>query len=287
MSTESFSLFDLSPGRVFAERFKIDRIHRHNGLVPAFAATDDQSGEDVCLMVFPPSLFEDSSQAEEFRAACQPWLRVRSPHCARVREIGQQSSAILWVTDPPRGTSLRKHLEAQKRVAPELAVRMGLDMLDGLIAIHDVGLVHGDVKPQTVYVEEKKRPQAQLVDGGVTPGLWNAKHLGERTALIGTPFYAPVEQFGGESPDVQSDVYNVATVLFEMIAGVLPWPGKSYLEVFQAKLDRHPPSIRRRASDVEITPELEKAIVAGMLADRRERYHSATEFRDALQAAAS
>jgi hypothetical protein len=76
-------------------------------------------------------------------------------------------------------------------------------------------------------------------------------------------------------------------VLFEMIAGVLPWPGKSYLEVFQAKLDRHPPSIRRRASDVEITPELEKAIVAGMLADRRERYHSATEFRDALQAAAS
>ena len=94
------------------------------------------------------------------------------------------------------------------------------------------------------------------------------------------------QQFGGESPDVQSDVYNVATVLFEMIAGVLPWPGKSYLEVFQAKLDRHPPAIRKRASDVKISVELEKAIVAGLMADRRERYQSASEFRDALQAAA-
>src|SRR6185295_19899496 len=110
-----------------------------------------------------------------------------------------------------------------------------------------VGLVHGDIKPSTIYVDAKsKKLGPQLVDGGITPGLWNAKHLGERTALIGTPFYAPVEQFGGESPDVQSDVYNVATVLFEMATGVLPWKGKSFLEVFQAKLQKTPPSMKAR-----------------------------------------
>jgi serine/threonine-protein kinase len=141
------------------------------------------------------------------------------------------------------------------------------------------------VKPSTIYVAERKGKgglHAIMVDGGVTPGLWNAKHLGDRTALIGTPFYAPVEQFGGESPDVRSDVYNVATVLFELASGVLPWPGKSLLEVFQAKLDKRAPSMRARAPGVQVPSELERTILAGLMADRSQRYADAAEFKAKL-----
>ena len=63
------------------------------------------------------------------------------------------------------------------------------------------GLVHGDIKPHTIHLEMLKKPHVQLVDGGITPGLWTAKHLGDKTALIGTPFYAPIEQFGGDIAD--------------------------------------------------------------------------------------
>ena len=155
----------------------------------------------------------------------------------------------------------------------------------GLERIHKAELVHGDIKPHTIHVSEgRKGLHAQLVDGGITPGLWNAKHLGEHTALIGTPFYAPVEQFGGESPDVQSDIYNVATVLFELACGTLPWPGSSFLEVFQAKLDRNAPSMAARAPDAELGPGREQAIVQGLMADRRGRYSDAADFRAALEA---
>jgi len=123
--------------------------------------------------------------------------------------------------------------------------------------------------------------EAQLVDGGVTPSLWNAKGLGEKTALVGTPYYAPVEQFGGEAADVRSDIYNLATVLYECATGVLPWKGASFLEVFQAKL-QDPPAMKKRAPEVELDPQLEAAILRGCLADKRKRYASAREFQDAL-----
>ena len=129
-------------------------------------------------------------------------------------------------------------------------------------------------------------PDASSTHGGVTTGMWSAKHLGEHTALIGTPYYAPVEQFGGESPDRQSDIYNVSTVLFECATGVLPWPGKTLLEVFQAKLDRSEPSMKRRAPKCDVPAALESAIVKGLLADRDERYVNATELRESLAAVA-
>jgi serine/threonine protein kinase len=168
---------------------------------------------------------------------------------------------------------------------------IGVSTLEALEAVHARKLVHGDIKPSTVHVQERDGTSAalavQLVDGGVTPGLWNAKHLGDRTALIGTPFYAPVEQFGGESPDVASDVYNVAAVLFELCTGVLPWPGRSFLEIFQAKLEKHAPSMRKRAPDVEVEPEFELAVQRGLFADKRQRYATAAQFKAALQPFAS
>ena len=103
--------------------------------------------------------------------------------------------------------------------------------------------------------------------------------------MIGTPFYAPVEQFGGDSPNVQSDVYNAATVLYELAAGVLPWSGRTILEIFQAKLEKAPPSIASRAPGVQVSARLEAAIAGGLMADWRARYRSAAEFRAALQAA--
>jgi serine/threonine-protein kinase len=283
MPPESFSVFDLVPGKVLASRYKIVRPHRQSGLSATFEATEEKTGERCELTVFPAALFDRPEQAEEYRQSLEPWKKVRSPSVARVRDlISLAGSNLLLATDFPGTTSLREWMKPKKRLEAEAVVQLGIALLDGLIAIHGQGLVHGDIKPTTIFMNGKETTPAQLVDGGITPGLWNAKHLGEHTALIGTPFYAPVEQFGGESPDVLSDIYNAATVLFEATTGMLPWPGASFLEVFQAKLDKHPPSMHRRAPDVDVEPALERAIVGGLLADRRERYPTAAAFREVL-----
>ncbi len=290
MATESFSLFDLAPGKQIAGRYRIVKPHRRSGLSSVFEAVDERAdgGEARCsLNVFPGPLFEGAAQADEFRAGWKPWQSVRSGHVVAIRDVlALPQNTTILVGDFPGGTTVRDWLARNGHATPQQTAELGLGLLDGLVAIHSQGLVHGDIKPQTIFLDQGQDGalHAWLVDGGITTGLWSAKHLGEHTALIGTPFYAPVEQFGGDSPDVQSDVYNLATVLFECATGVLPWPGSSMLEVFQAKLDKEPPSMRKRAPKVEVPPALEHAIVGGLLADKRQRYRGAAEFRDALRA---
>ena len=141
------------------------------------------------------------------------------------------------VTEFPEGESLRSRLNREECLDLIEIVTVGHQLLEGLCNVHEQGLVHGDIKPYTVHLQGVGSDvRAVLVDGGVTPSLWTAKGLGDTTVLLGTPYYAPVEVFGGDAPDVRSDIYNTATVLYECVTGMLPWRGKSFLEVFQAKL---------------------------------------------------
>jgi serine/threonine-protein kinase len=287
MSKSTFSAFDLAPGRVVADRFRIDGVSRQSGLAAVFVAHDRKRDATCELSVFPAALFDGPEQVAEYCEELTRWTSVRSSHVASVREVSVVGGALMEVSDRPRGDTLRTWLKDNRRMSREQTLSLGLDLLDGVMAIHGRGLVHGDIKPQTIFVEQREDGLCPvLVDGGVTAGLWNAKHLGDRTALIGTPFYAPVEQFGGDSPDVQSDVYNVATVLFESATGVLPWPGRSLLEVFQAKLERSAPSMTARAPDLEIDSDFEAAVTRGLLADRKQRYEDAAGFHAALSALA-
>lgn len=284
MTLEAASLFDLAPGKLFADRWRIVGPRRNAGFSAAIEVVDQRSGELRELQLFPPTLFDTKEQAEELMARLAAWTRLRSEAVLRVFEILPiEPHTLALLTDAPEGVVLRTHIDERGALRHADVIRLGLGILDGLVAIHALELIHGDVKPSTIFVRgEAGDPRPLLVDGGVTGGLWTAKGLGNKTALIGTPYYAPIEQFGGESPDVRSDVYNVATVLFECATGVLPWPGTSFLDVFQAKLDKRPPSMKKRAPKIEVDGRLEQAIVTGLLADKSERYASAAEFRAAL-----
>lgn len=288
MSQTSPSPFDLRPGTVLRERYELVRPFRQGGMSTTFEVTDGREGVRRELQVFPAALFEGREQAHEFARSLAHWREIEHPAVLRVREVeAYDDGTILLVTDFPRGEALRDRLKRDGREPAATARAVGIALLEGLCAIHERGQIHGDVKPSTVWVDDEGgdlRPV--LTDGGITLGLWSAKHLGDKTALIGTPFYAPIEQFGGDPPNVQSDLYNVATVLYELVTGVVPWSGRSFLEIFQAKLEKAPPTMRERAPSVEVPEDFEDAVRGGLMADRHERYASADEFLDALRACA-
>ena len=285
MAQKTISLFDLAPGKILLDRYKIKKPNRHGGMSTTFEVEDQNGGGGCELQVFPAALFESPKQAGEFAEAIGAWKRVVNPAVLATREVhALEDGTTLLVTDLPQGTSLRDWQRDHPVATPAQAVDLGIQLLEGLSAIHGADLVHGDIKPLTIHVTTGRKLAATLVDGGITPSVWSAKHLGDKTALIGTPFYAPIEQFGGDAPNVQSDVYNVATVLFELLTGVIPWKGKSFLEVFQAKLDKKPPSMKARAPKVEVPKALEEAVVGGLMADRHERYSSAEDFKKRLAA---
>jgi len=285
---KTISLFDLAPGKTLVERYKILRTNRHGGMATTFAVEDRESGQTLEMQVFPSALFESSRQSSEFAESLARWKDLHASSVLAARDVHSiEDGTILYLTDLPPGRSLRERLQEKPRATSKETLAIGRQLLDELAAIHGAGLVHGDIKPHTIHVEESKGLRVTLVDGGITRALWSAKHLGDKTALIGTPYYAPVEQFGGESPDVQSDLYNLATVLYQLVSGAMPWKGKTFLEVFQSKLAKSPPPMRNLAPEVEVQSDLEAAISVGLMADRSLRYKTAAEFKARLAAVKS
>jgi serine/threonine protein kinase len=283
MSQKSLTLFDLVPGKTLLERFRVKKACRHGGIATTFEVEDTfENDAKRELQIFPGAIFDRPEQGAEFAVAMGEWRQVQSESVLSVLDVvALEDGTVLLVTDFPPGHSLRDWIQEHGKMPWKRVVRIGLQLLGGLEQVHDVDLVHGDVKPSTIQIT--KDHDATLVDGGITPALWDIKHLGDRTQLVGTPVYAPVEQFGGDAPDVQSDVYATATVLFELLSGSVPWKGKSFLEVFQAKLDRKPPSLSRAAPEVELPDGLEEILAEGMMADSNERFGSAGEFRERLE----
>lgn len=279
----ALTLFDIVPGKILGERFLVNGTCRQGGLSAVFNVRDEREERDCELQLFPAGLFEEAGEADDFVASWERWQAVASPIVAGVLEVVDLGGSKALITESANGLSLRKLLDSGRKFTAAEVIAVGLELCGGLSALHGRGLAHGDVKPNTIMIaEEGGRLAPMLIDGGVTSGLWAAKHLGEHTALIGTPFYAPIEQFGGTAPDARSDVYNLATVLFEMAAGVLPWKGKSFLEVFQAKLEKLVPRMSQRSPDVEVSKALEAVIAVGLATDRNERYPDAIRFGAAL-----
>jgi serine/threonine-protein kinase len=280
---KAISVFDIAPGKTLDGRYRVVRTNRQGGFSTAFEVEDVGDGSHWELQLFPGGMFERPGQAAAFRALLEPWNGVHCESVSRVREVLDiPPDGLALISELPQGESLRARLNRERRLSRAEVLALARRLLHGLVELHGRGLVHGDIKPYTIHVQgHGVETHPKLVDGGVTPGLWTAKDLGDKTTLIGTPFYAPIEQFGGDAPDVRSDVYNLATVLYEALCGVLPWAGKTFLEVFQSKLS-DPPPMKKRAADVEVDPALEDVIRRGCLADRNRRLSSAEEFLRSL-----
>lgn len=283
---KSLTLFDFAPGSVVDDRFEILGPHRQGGMSATFAVTDRMDGAKRELQVFPGALFETPKEGAKFAESLERWRAVQHDNVLHVIDVqAKEDGATLLLSEFPPERVLREIMKDKEPLAAEEVRRLGLSLSEGLSACHQAGLVHGDIKPFTVHLRVDDERQPVLVDGGITRGLWSAKHLGDKTALIGTPVYAPVEQFGGDPPSEVSDIYNLSTVLYELVSGVVPWPGSNFLEIFQAKLEKVVPPMRRRAPGVEVPLELEAAIAKGLCADPRDRWQSAAELAEALSAA--
>jgi serine/threonine-protein kinase len=285
MESTSLTLFDLVPGNTILERYKLIQAHRQSGMSAVFEAEDTEEGRHCEVQVFPSSLFEGPEQAAEFGERIGTWRALSGETTLTVHDVRVlRDGAVLISTEFPRGQSLRAWLTDHSRMAGAKSVAVCRKLLDGLAEIHEAGLVHGDIKPETIYFEPDG-DGAVFVDGGVTPSLWAAKHMGTQTTLIGTPFYAPLELFTGDAPDPISDLYSLSTVLYEQVSGVLPWSGRSFIDVFQSKMQKVPPAMSSRAPEAEVDPALESVVARGLSADRKSRYASAQQFIDALESA--
>ncbi|MFH9660642.1 serine/threonine-protein kinase [Streptomyces sp. NPDC017248] len=184
----------------------------------------------VAIKLLREDLASDQELVGRFVQERTALLGLEHPHIVTVRDLVVDGNDLALVMDLVRGTDLRTRLERERRLAPEAAVAIVADVADALAAAHAAGIVHRDVKPENVLLDM----QGPLGPGGAHPALLTdfgvAKLIDSpkrtrATKIIGTPDYLAPEIVEGLPPRAAVDIYALATVLYELLAGFTPFGG--------------------------------------------------------------
>ncbi|MFI2200568.1 serine/threonine-protein kinase [Streptomyces sp. NPDC020192] len=184
----------------------------------------------VAIKMLREDLASDQELVGRFVQERTALLGLEHPHIVTVRDLVVDGNDLALVMDLVRGTDLRTRLERERRLAPEAAVAIVADVADALAAAHAAGVVHRDVKPENVLLDM----QGPLGPGGAHPALLTdfgvAKLIDSpkrtrATKIIGTPDYLAPEIVEGLPPRASVDIYALATVLYELLAGFTPFGG--------------------------------------------------------------
>jgi serine/threonine protein kinase len=209
----------------------------------------------VAIKLLREDLASDQDLVGRFVQERTALLSLDHPHIVGIRDLVVDGTDLALVMDLVRGTDLRSRLERERRFAPEAAVAMAADVADALAAAHAAGVVHRDVKPENVLLDsaapagQGAAAPALLTDFGIAR-LVDAPRRTRATRIIGTPDYLAPEIIEGLPPRASVDIYALATVLYELIAGFTPFGGG------------HPGAVLRRhvTETVAPLPELPDAL---------------------------
>ncbi|MFF2201750.1 serine/threonine-protein kinase [Streptomyces sp. NPDC058145] len=184
----------------------------------------------VAIKLLREDLASDQELVGRFVQERTALLGLEHPHIVSVRDLVVDGNDLALVMDLVRGTDLRTRLERERRLAPESAVAIVADVADGLAAAHAAGIVHRDVKPENILLDMQgplgpggSHP-ALLTDFGVAKLIDSPKRT-RATKIIGTPDYLAPEIVEGLPPRAAVDIYALATVLYELLAGFTPFGG--------------------------------------------------------------
>lgn len=184
----------------------------------------------VAIKLLREDLASDQELVGRFVQERTALLGLDHPHVVSVRDLVVDGNDLALVMDLVRGTDLRTRLDRERRMAPEAAVAIVADVADGLAAAHAAGVVHRDVKPENVLLDM----QGPLGPGGSHPALLtdfgvakliDSPRRTRATKIIGTPDYLAPEIIEGLPPRAAVDIYALATVLYELLAGFTPFGG--------------------------------------------------------------
>ncbi|WP_037675306.1 serine/threonine-protein kinase [Streptomyces griseus] len=184
----------------------------------------------VAIKLLREDLASDQELVGRFVQERTALLGLEHPHVVSVRDLVVDGNDLALVMDLVRGTDLRTRLTRERRLAPEAAVAIVADVAEGLAAAHAAGVVHRDVKPENVLLDMQGpigpggSHRALLTDFGVAK-LIDTPRRTRATKIIGTPDYLAPEIVEGLPPRASVDIYALATVLYELLAGFTPFGG--------------------------------------------------------------
>jgi serine/threonine-protein kinase len=262
-----------------ADRYAIQRELGEGGMATVYLARDLKHNREVAVKVLKPELAAALGH-ERFLREIEISARLRHPHILPLYDSGESDGFLFYVMPYVEGESLAERLRREKQLPLEDAVRIAREVADALSYAHGRDVVHRDIKPDNILLESG---HAVVADFGIARAITAAggEQITETGMAVGTPRYMSPEQVAGQQDlDGRSDLYSLACVLYEMLAGQPPFTGPTLESIIAQHLSAEPPSITaiRPAVPAALAGVLQRAL-AKTPADR---FNPVAQFSDAL-----
>jgi serine/threonine kinase PknH len=258
-------------------RYRLIELLGRGGMGEVWRAYDTATNRTVAIKLLPPQLAQDQTFVQRFRREAEAAAQLNSPHIIPIHDYGEIDGRLFVNMRLIEGRDLHQIL-ADGPLAPARAVRIIEQIAKALNAAHKIGLIHRDVKPSNILLDEDDF--AYLIDFGIARGA-DATRLTGTGSIIGSWHYMSPERMRAGEVDARSDVYALACVLYECLTAATPFPGDSAEQQITAHLMAPPPcpSINHPA----VPASLDAVIAIGMAKDPDQRYPTTVELATAAQ----
>jgi beta-lactam-binding protein with PASTA domain/predicted Ser/Thr protein kinase len=260
-------------------RYRVVRRIGSGGMADVYCADDTHLGRQVAIKVLHRRFAQDQEFVERFRREAKSAAGLNHPNVVGVFDRGEHEGTYYIAMEFLEGQTLKDIIAAEAPMAQERVIDLGLQILQAAGFAHSHGVIHRDFKPHNVIVDQQGH--AKVTDFGIARA--GASEMTETGSIMGTAQYLSPEQAQGHAVTATSDIYSIGVMLYEMLAGRLPFEGDSAVAVALKHLSEVPAPISQWRPDVH--PALEAVVMAALAKDPAQRWQSAEDLAAGLEAA--
>ena len=265
-------------GKLFDDRYRLERKIGSGGMADVYLAVDESLGRQVAIKILSDRYASDAGFVERFRREASAAASLNHPNIVSVYDRGEAEGTYYIAMEFLDGPTLKDEITRRAPLPEAEAIGYATQALDALDFAHRRGVIHRDVKPHNMVMNEDGR--LKVTDFGIARA-GNAQQMTEVGSIVGTAQYLSPEQARGHAVGPQSDLYSMGIVLYEMLTGELPFTGGSAVEIAMKQVSDTPPPLHEQ--NRLVSPAMEQVVMRALAKDPALRYSSARAMADELR----
>ena len=276
-------------GKVIADRYRIVKLLGEGGMGQVYEAAHVNINKRFAIKLLRPEIVSNPDAVARFRQEAWSASSIGHDNIIEIDDFATLPDGSVYLAmEYLAGVALADRMVEEPPILIGEALQIFIQVSSGLLAAHEKGIVHRDMKPENVFLVEKSgRLLVKILDFGIAKVSGGESQSLTRTgAIFGTPHYMSPEQAIGNPLDHRSDIYSVGVIMYEVFTGKVPFEAESFMGILTKHITMQPKAPSLAAPTRNIPPEVESVIMRAMAKDPGDRQGSMAELRDELIAVA-
>ena len=267
----------IAKGQKISDRYQIIKSIGEGGMANVYLAYDTILERNVAVKVLRGDLANDEKFVRRFQREALQASSLSHPNIVEVYDVGEDNGEYYIVMEYVEGKHLKGLLKKRGKLTIPEVVDIMIQVTSGLTVAHDSYIIHRDIKPQNIMILDNGL--VKLTDFGIALAM-NSTQLTQTNSVMGSVHYLPPEGASGKGATLQSDIYSLGILMYELLTGKLPFRGETAVEIALKQLKEPMPSIRKEIPD--IPQSIENIILRATAKNPKNRYADAREMHDDL-----